>query len=81
MVMESRRGTYRSDGTAVYSALSSNLDNDANINFTQARPNEVVLFEGSVENISDNIKVRCLHMALKSALINQQWNLFGASRR
>lgn len=83
MVVESRRGTYRSDGTAGYSALSSNLDNDTNINinFTQARPNEVVLFEGSVENISDDIKVRGLHRALKAALINHQWNLFGASSR
>lgn len=79
MIVEVRRDDYASDGTAGWSALTRNIDDDNDINFTRVPPNQILICPGSNECISDNIKVLGLHRALKSALIEHQWSLFGKS--
>ena len=77
MIVEHRRDSYASDGTAGRSTLFEEDDVENEINFIHASPGVTPLFSNTTVTVSDDIKVSGLHRDLKNALVNHQWNKFG----
>lgn len=79
MIVEARRSSYTSDGTAGRSRYFDEDEESNEIDFIHCSPGSTALFENSNITISDDIKIRGMHRDLKKALVEHQWNLFGGS--
>lgn len=76
MVVEERKGSYSSDGTAGRSTFYNNDEDSNELMFVHRSPADIVLRQSSAV-VSDDIKIKGMHRDLKSALIEHQWEQFG----
>lgn len=76
MIVEQRRASYSSDGTAGRSSLFFNELESNDITFINSAPGETPLFSQTSVTVSDDIKVVGMHRDLKSALVQHQWKHF-----
>lgn len=75
--MKSRRDNYARDELLGRGSLYKDNEEKNYISFIKLPSSERPLFIHTSVNVSDNIKVKCVHRALQATFVKHQWTNFG----